>query len=92
MTDLDKVIAAQKRFKETQRRFDLALENLPEIHAAHLEAAEADLKWRQELADFVRHNGRCIVDDALGPWIRLHLKETLGWTQEQISELEELYR
>lgn len=90
--NLDGLVAAQQRTRKARAKFETALEDFQELSDAHREALDAEHDWIQTLEEFVHHHGSAIHDSTVGPWLRLHLSKTLGWTADQIFELEEATR
>lgn len=89
--DLDTVVAAHMRSRKAQAKLASELEGL-EISIAYQEARAAECEWIAVLEEFVHQNGAAIHDPNMGPWLRLHLSRTLGWTADQIFELEDVTR
>lgn len=90
--DLDTVVAAHQRSRKAQAKLASELEDPQEISIAYQEARAAEREWIAVLEEFVHQNGAAIHDPNTGPWLRLHLSRTLGWTADQIEELEDVTR
>ena len=86
---LDAAVEAQQRVKTAQARYEFALVNDGDVLQAHAEACDADGAFRLALTDLVSNHPHLLHDPDSKGWLITNLKRFLGWSDEQVSELED---
>ena len=90
---LDQAVKAYGLAKAAQAALSDSLEQANhQVMLAQIEAMEAEDNWRQLLEAFVHEHGHLIHDADTRGWMVYHLRNTLGWSDEMVSELEETTR
>lgn len=61
-------------------------------HAVQLQAniKEAEQRFREAIHEMATVHPELLSDEAVGPWLEVHLVNALAWTKEEVQELREV--